>query len=94
MSVPATPKIYHIVHVDRLPSIIAEGFLWCDKKMVSRSSSGTAIGLARTLSNETTSSQALTSLYWICSVGACVPFYFCPRSIMLYVISSRPKILI
>lgn len=28
MTVPAQPKIYHIVHVDRLPSIVADGCLW------------------------------------------------------------------
>ncbi|MDI6750467.1 MAG: DUF4433 domain-containing protein [Rhodocyclaceae bacterium] len=28
--VPPQPKIYHIAHVDRLPSIAADGFLWCD----------------------------------------------------------------
>ena len=27
---PRAPKIYHIAHVDRLASIIADGFLWCD----------------------------------------------------------------
>lgn len=32
MTVPAQPKIYHIVHVDRLPSIIADGCLWCDDR--------------------------------------------------------------
>jgi hypothetical protein len=34
MPVPAQPKIYHIVHVDRLPSIVADGFLWSDAVMV------------------------------------------------------------
>jgi len=37
MTVPAQPKIYHIVHVDRLPSIIADGGLWCDAEIVRRS---------------------------------------------------------
>jgi hypothetical protein len=36
MPVPAQPKIYHIVHVDRLVSIIANGFLWSDAAMVQR----------------------------------------------------------
>ena len=30
MLVPTEPKIYHIVHVDRLASIIADGYLWSD----------------------------------------------------------------
>ena len=32
--VPSQPKIYHIVHVDRLPSIVADGLLWCDAEIV------------------------------------------------------------
>ncbi|MEO0854872.1 MAG: DarT ssDNA thymidine ADP-ribosyltransferase family protein [Cyanobacteria bacterium J06648_11] len=34
MTVPAQPKIYHIVHVDRLPSIIADEHLWCDSTVM------------------------------------------------------------
>lgn len=33
MPVPAQPKIYHIVHVDRLPYIIASGYLYSDTYM-------------------------------------------------------------
>ena len=47
---PAEPKIYHIVHVDRLSSIIADGNLWCDAKIMRREAgkpgTGTAIGLS------------------------------------------------
>ncbi len=31
MTVPAQPKLYHIVHVDRLRSIVADGHLWSDR---------------------------------------------------------------
>ena len=81
--VPNDPKIYHIVHVDRLASIIASG-LWCDAEVVRRSPSGTTIGMSsikqRRLTELTLASHP--GLY----VGQCVPFYFCPRSIMLYLI--------
>lgn len=30
MAVPSAPRVYHIVHADRLPSIVRDGFLWCD----------------------------------------------------------------
>lgn len=30
MAVPAQPKIYHILHVDRLASVLADGKLWSD----------------------------------------------------------------
>ncbi|HET7308191.1 MAG TPA: DUF4433 domain-containing protein [Gammaproteobacteria bacterium] len=85
-AVPAQPRIYHIVHVDRLPSIIADGGLWCDAQVVQRVSPGTTIGMngikLRRLSELRLSSHP--DLY----VGGCVPFYFCPRSIMLYLIAQ------
>ena len=81
--VPTEPKIYHIVHVDRLPSIIADGHLWCDAVMARRGSVGTTIGMSsikqRRLNLTLRSHPGL-------HVGGCVPFYFCPRSVMLYVI--------
>ena len=45
MATPPEPKIYHIVHVDRLPSILADGWLWCDAEIVRRSPPGTTIGM-------------------------------------------------
>lgn len=42
--IPDQPKIYHIVHVDRLASIIAGG-LWCDAEVVRRAPPGTTIGM-------------------------------------------------
>lgn len=45
MTVPAQPKIYHIVHVDRLPSIISDGNIWCDAEIVQRTLPGTTIGM-------------------------------------------------
>ena len=83
MPVPAEPKIYHIIHVDRLPSIVADGHLWCDTTMAQRNSPGTTIGISSI--KERRLRQPLTS-YPDLHVGDCVPFYFCPRSIMLYVI--------
>ena len=45
MPPPRHPKIYHIVHVDRLPSIVAAGYLWCDAEVVRRAPPGTTIGM-------------------------------------------------
>lgn len=79
---PSAPKIYHIVHVDRLASIVADGGLYCDAVMASRNA-GTMIGIsdikARRLQSRLQSHPSL-------HVGDCVPFYFCPRSVMLYLI--------
>ena len=50
MPPPANPKIYHIVHMDRLSSIIADGHLWCDAEIARREAgkpgAGTTIGLS------------------------------------------------
>ena len=81
---PLQPKIYHIVHVDRLPSIIADGRLWCDAEARRRGVTGSAIGMERIKRRrlEELTLASHPSLH----VGDCVPFYFCPRSVMLYVI--------
>ncbi len=87
-SVPAAPKIYHIVHVDRLPSIVTAGRLWCDAEVSRRDVSGTGIGVKeikqRRLANRLLSHEDL-------HVGDCVPFYFCPRSIMLFVLHKKNR---
>jgi len=84
--VPRNPKIYHIVHVDRLPSIIDDGFLWCDAKISQGERPGSTIGMdhikQRRLERTLSSHRGLR-------VGDCVPFYFCPRSVMLYLIYKR-----
>ena len=83
--IPARPKIYHILHVDRLPSVLADGFLFSDAMMQGRSGCGTTIGMS-------TIKQRRLTLPVPCHpgtyVGDYVPFYFCPRSIMLYVIAQ------
>jgi hypothetical protein len=89
---PARPKIYHIAHVDRLASIIAEGHLWSDAALVQSRRPGTVIGMngikARRLKELQLSSRP--GLF----VGQCVPFYFCPRSIMLFLIhrANHPEL--
>lgn len=84
MTVPAHPKIYHIAHVDRLPSIIASGGLLCDAEIVRRDPPGTTIGM-NGIKQRRLNELTLTSHPGL-HVGDCVPFYFCPRSVMLYLI--------
>jgi hypothetical protein len=83
---PENAKIYHIIHVDRLPSVLADGCLWPDAEMANRPGTGTVIGMndikRRRLEELTLASHP--GLY----VGRCVPFYFCPRSVMLYLIGQ------
>lgn len=83
MSPPIKPKIYHIVHVDRLASIIADGCLWCDVVISHRAALGTTIGMG----NIKLRRLALpVGCYPGDHVGDYVPFYFCSRSVMLYLI--------
>lgn len=82
--VPPQPKIYHIAHVDRLPSIVADGFLWCDAEVLRRAPAGTTIGMSSIKQRRL--NELHLSSYPDLHVGDCVPFYFCPRSVMLYLI--------
>src|SRR5690606_13296418 len=90
MPVPDQPKIYHIVHVDNLASICGDGCLWSDSVMVQRQG-GTVIGMGSI-------KQRRLALPVSCHpqtfVGEYVPFYFCPRSIMLFVIhcANHPEL--
>ena len=82
MPPPANPKIYHIVHVDNLASIVREGSLWPDAVMARRR--GAAV-----IGNESIKADRLrlaVGCHPRTCVGDYVPFYFCPRSVMLYVI--------
>lgn len=84
--IPANPKIYHIVHVDRLASIVNQGCLWSDALMQAKQLPGTTIGM------NTIKTRRLTktlSSYPDLNVGDCVPFYFCPRSVMLYIFNKN-----
>ncbi|MEF8730112.1 MAG: DUF4433 domain-containing protein [Accumulibacter sp.] len=84
MTVPARPKLYHIAHADRLPSIVADQCFWCDREVVRRSPPGTTIGMS-SIKQRRLNELRLAS-YPRLFVGDCVPFYFCPRSVMLYLI--------
>lgn len=79
---PAHQKIYHITHVDNLQAIVAEGLL-SDATMIAKGGPPAAIGMS-------TIKQRRLRLPVDCypgdHVGDSVPFYFCPRSIMLFVI--------
>ncbi|HFD87779.1 MAG TPA: DUF4433 domain-containing protein [Gammaproteobacteria bacterium] len=91
MTVPTQPKSYHIVHVDRLPSIIQSDGLWCDAEIVRQAPPGTTIGMGKI--KERRLQKSLNSFPDL-HVGDCVPFYFCPRSVMLYMFwrNNHPEI--
>ena len=92
MAVPQNLKIYHIVHIDRLSSIIGDGFLWCDSEVHRRETTGTTIGMSSIKHRRLY--ELTLSKYTDLHIGDCVPFYFCPRSVMLYLIyqANNPEL--
>ena len=88
MTLPTHPKIYHIVHVDRLSSIIESGRLWSDEVLIELGIAGTGTSIGMSKIKQLRRRRYLSSRPGL-SVGDCVPFYFCPRSIMLCVIYMR-----
>ena len=87
MAIPSNPKIYHIVHVDRLASIIADDYLWSDAEMVLKPNNGTMIGMSRI--KERRLNELNLRSHPDLRIGQCAPFYFCPRSVMLFLIHCR-----
>lgn len=79
---PST-KIYHITHVNNLLRILESGKIWSDAKRLELVLDSDNIGMngikARRLTLPVSCHQGTT-------VGQYVPFYFCPRSIMLNII--------
>jgi len=81
---PENPRIYHITHVDNLVSICREGRLWCDSHRTLNGLQSTNIGYSHI--KQRRMRRRVMKAAGGC-VGDYVPFYFCNRSIMLYVIS-------
>ena len=81
---PHSIKIYHITHLKNLPSIIKAGLLWSDTKRCELGLECEIVGMSEI------KRRRLEELSVTCHpgtmVGDYVPFYFCPRSIMLYIL--------
>lgn len=82
-SIPPEPRIYHITHVDNLPSIISDGVLWSDAELIRRGGPAASIGMGEIKARRL---ELPVKCHPGDLVGDYVPFYYCPRSIMLYVI--------
>jgi hypothetical protein len=78
------PKIYHIVHLNRLPLILADDGLLSDALVTERELGDPVIGMDRIKRRRL--NELTFSAYPDLRVGQCVPFYFCARSVMLYMI--------
>ena len=84
---PRNPKIYHITHLDNLHSILKFGKIFSDVEKETRKLSPSSIGMNHI---KTRRSKTLeVKCYANTTVGEYVPFYFCPRSVMLYLIYRK-----
>ncbi len=81
-TVPKNIKIYHILHIDKLSSVIKDNALYSDSKLLKINPAGTTIGMPKIKKRRL--EELTLSSYPDLHVGDCVPFYFCPRSVMLY----------
>ena len=81
---PAQPKIYHITHLDNLASIVAAGCIEADGRRVGQGGGQTSIGMSEIKRRRLY--DIAVSCHKGTMVGEYVPFYFCPRSIMLYIL--------
>jgi hypothetical protein len=75
--------IYHITHVNNLPSILEDGGLLSHAEMIARGGPERAIGMSEIKQNRM---RSPVKCHDGDMVGEYVPFYFCPRSIMLYLL--------
>lgn len=82
--VPAQPKIYHITHVGNLAAIVREGVLLSDATIATRDGPSVTIGMSEIKRRRI--EEIPVSCHPGTNVGAYVPFYFCPRSVMLYLL--------
>lgn len=76
--------IYHITHVDNLPGIIQAGRLWSDTQRIRQGFACTNIGYKH-IKDRRMRRPVPVSAGGV--LGDYVPFNFCSRSVMLYVIS-------
>ena len=83
MVTDSTRRIYHITHMDNLASIVQSGGLESDAKRAASASGTQEIGMSTIKQRRTANPVAVNPGT---TVADYVPFYFCPRSIMLYVI--------
>lgn len=82
--VPAQPKIYHITHVENLPAIVRDRVLLSDATIAAHGGPSVTIGMSEIKRRRI--EEIAVSCHPETKVGDYVPFYFCPRSVMLFLI--------
>ncbi len=88
MPIPESPKIYHILHWDKLASVMNSDGLPCDAVIANYADSGTTIGMSNI---KCRCLRKPAYCHWGTKVADYVPFYFCLRSVMLKAIHNKSR---
>ncbi|MFH1006858.1 MAG: DUF4433 domain-containing protein [Candidatus Latescibacterota bacterium] len=80
----AQPKLFHITQIENLSPIVSVGCIEADWRRSQQGSGQTSIGMTEIKRRRLC--QIAVSCHPGTKVGEYVPFYFCPRSIMLYIL--------
>lgn len=78
-----TVSVSHITHIDNLASILGQGCLWSDAKRIELGLVNQNIGYNHIKQRRLVRPVKVAAGG---TIGQYVPFNFCPRSVMLYVI--------
>lgn len=80
---PSQLSVYHFLHIDNLASVFASGFLYSDGYIRDHGMSSVCVAMNRLKERRL---AIEIPLFDDLKVGYCVPFYFCTKSVMFYVI--------
>lgn len=83
MTPPEHPRVYHITPVSSLESIIEDGLLYSEKALLDNGRTAGAVGMGHIKERRF---KIAVPCHPGTTVGEYVPFYFCPRSVMLFLL--------
>ncbi len=75
---------HHITHVNNLGPILKAGSLWSHRKVAEMAPTNTLVGMSQIKARRL--NEIEVSCHPGTKIGEYVPFYFCPRSVMLYLL--------
>lgn len=79
-----SPKIYHITHINNLAQILSAGVIWSDARCLELGLTCEVVGMSEIKRRRL--GDLPVKCYPHTMVGEYVPFYLCPRSVMLYIL--------
>jgi hypothetical protein len=81
---PPSPKIYHITHLRNLAAMAKAGAIYSDARRLKLNVQCEIVGMSKIKQRRLT--QIEVNCHAGTKVGEYAPFYFCPRSIMLFLL--------